>query len=109
MSHPAVIHYDPDAPESAAARAAVRGPLLMLAAGHDRGVIEPSDVELFNMELNELVLNAQDDPELAVRYLTALVFAVDHGALDLAARTGRPSAAIVRHLLPDGCIHAHME
>jgi hypothetical protein len=61
------------------------------------------------MELNELVPKAHDDPELAVRYLPALVFALDHGALDLAARSGRPQVAVVRHLLPDGCTAGHME
>jgi hypothetical protein len=95
-----VINYDLDAPESVAARAAVRAPLLIVAAARERGTVQPRDSELFNLELNELLLEAQNDPELTVRFLMELVMAVDHGAHALAMASGLPHPAVVYHLLP---------
>lgn len=100
MEETRVIYYDVDAPESVAARAAVRAPLLVLADGHDRGVIQSTDVELFNIEFNELLVQAQKDPSLAVRFFMELVRAVDHAARTLASTSGRQHAAVIHHFLP---------
>jgi len=94
-----LIHYDPTSPESAAARRAVRAPLLVLAHGRDRGAVDRDDVELLNLELNEVLGKIQDDPELAVRYFMELLLALDHAIQPLAKVSGWSNEAVAYHLL----------
>jgi hypothetical protein len=99
MSETRVIHYDPDAPESTAARVVVRAPLLVLAHGWDRGAVDEGDMELFNLELNEVMHQIQDDPELGVRYVMELLMALDRAIEPLARRSGWSNEAVAYHLL----------
>ena len=94
-----VIHYDPDAPESAAARAAVRAPLLVLAHARDRAFVDEDDVRLFNLEVNEVADHVQKDPELAVRFLMELLMALDRAVTFGAAVHGVSNESSAHRLI----------
>jgi hypothetical protein len=83
-----------------AARAVVRAPLLVLAHGRDRDAwgLDRDDVELFNLELNEVLRQIQDDPELAARYVMKLLLALDRGIDRLARFSGCSNEAVTCHL-----------
>ena len=95
------IRYDPDAPVSMVARAAVRTPLLVLARARDRGGPDGSDVDLFNVEINRVLDQMQQDPELTVRYVMELVLALDEAFGHLANLCRRSKEAIAYGLLRD--------
>src|SRR5438270_423488 len=98
MSQVRVIHYDPDAPESAAARAALQPSLLVLARGRDRDAVNEADVELFNLELREVTNPIQEEPELAARWVMELLRKLDQAIEHLAVLSGRSNELLVHQL-----------
>ena len=77
----------------------MRALLLVLARGNDRGGLDEDDVDLFNLKLNEVLLEMQHDPEITVRYAVELLLALDRAIGRLTIRSRRSNQAVVYHLL----------
>jgi hypothetical protein len=99
MSEYRVVYYDPDAPEISAARAVLLAPILVLAHGRDRGGLSLDDIELFNMEVNEMLGPVQADSDVAVRYIMELVLSLNLAIASLATLARRSNEAVAHHLL----------
>jgi hypothetical protein len=78
----------------------VRGPILVLAPGRDRGGLDRTDAQLFNQALNEILDRIQDDPELVVWHVTELLLVLDRAIESLAKSCCRSSEAVAYCLLP---------